>query len=431
MLDRFFVGRLGPEALAAITVGSSLMFALMSAAMAVSVGTTALVARFVGENNHDDAILATRQSLLLAVVLSVAVGLPMFVLRDPLLRVLGLDAEARRLAFSYLGVTVFGLPSLFVMLILNGAFRGIGDTVRPFWVTLGAIAIHASFNYLLIFGNFGFPRLGLSGGAVALALSQTGASLLYLVFIRRTILAPVLRATLRVWRMSADWAKRIARIGLPACVQQLIRVGSMLLFQTLLTHAGAGSPAVAALGVGLVSESIAFMPGFGYSIAASAFVGQNLGARQIRRAGAGAWVATWQAVVVMSLMGVVFYVFALPFAHFFVPHARHETPEQYREVEETIRLTVGYLRSAAWAEPFLALGMVLTGALQGAGETISPTVLTVLTMIVLRLPLGWALLHLTHVGIIGAWWAMAVSTIIQGLLTVLVFRQGRWRTIRV
>lgn len=429
MLDRFFIGQgAGPTGLAAITVASSLMFALMSAGMAISVGTTALVARFVGEKNLHDARAATKQSILLAVLLSVLVGVPMLLLRGPLLTLLGLDAGAHDLAARYLFISMMGLPTLFLMVILNGAFRGIGDTTRPFWVTLGANMVHAGFNYLLIFGHYGFPKMGLPGGALALVLSQIMATTLYFVFLRRTTLRHALQGG---WAFDMDWAKRISRIGLPASFQQLIRVGSMLAFQGLLTRTGGGDDAVAALGVGLISESIAFMPGFGYSIAASAFVGQNLGAKQVERANRGAWTATYQAVAVMSLMGVVFYHFAGPFAHFFVQHAKIETPEQWAHVENTVRLTVMYLKTAAWSEPFLAFGMVLTGALQGAGETVSPTIITVATMVVLRLPLAWFLSVYMGWGVHGAWWAMAATTIVQGIWVILLFRRGKWRTVKV
>ena len=432
MLDRFMIGSgAGPAGLAAITTASTLMFALMSAGLAISVGTTALVARFVGERNMPDARRATKQSLLLAVLISVAVGVPMLLLRGPLLSLLGLEADARDLASHYLGISILGLPTLFLMVILNGAFRGLGDTTRPFWVTLGANLVHALFNYLLIFGNFGFPKMGLPGGALALVLSQIMAVGLYLLFLRTTTLRHALH---NGWEFDPEWAKRISRIGVPASIQQLIRVGSMLAFQGLITRihgGGGGDDAVAALGVGLVSESIAFMPGFGYSIAASAFVGQNLGAKQVERANKGAWAATYQAVAVMSLMGLVFYHFAPQFAHLFVRHAPNETAQQAAHVENTIRLTVLYLQTAAYSEPFLAFAMVLTGALQGAGETISPTVITVATMVGLRLPLAWFLAVYMGYGVTGAWWAMSASTILQGLLIIVLFRRGTWRNIKV
>jgi putative MATE family efflux protein len=428
LLDTLFVGRLGTEAVAAITVASSLMFALMSAAMAVSVGTTALVARFIGEKSDGDAVTATTQSLMLGLVLSVLAGLPMYFLRLPLLRAMGLDDAALHLAARYLGVSVLGLPSLFLMLILNGAFRGLGDTVRPFWVSLAANGIHIGFNYLLIFGALGFPRMGLPGGATALVISQTVATILYVLCLRITPLASAVRGP---WRIDWDWARRISRIGIPASAQQLLRVGSMLAFQGLLAHTPAASSAVAALGVGLRSESIAFMPGFGYSIAASAFVGQNLGARKVERANAGAWAATWQAVLIMTTMGILFATFAEPFAGLFLKHVPGETVLQTHQVDETIRLTAAYLHTAAWAEPFLALGMVLTGALQGAGETASPTWITIFTMVLLRVPLAALLLYGLHLGPVGAWWAMTVSTIASGALTVVVFRRGKWRQVEV
>jgi putative MATE family efflux protein len=349
-------------------------------------------------------------------------------LRVPLLSALGLDAAALDFASQYLFYTTLGMPTLFLMLIFNGTFRGLGDTIRPLWVTVGSIAVHASFNWLLIFGNWGFPKMGLAGGALALVLSQAMATALYVIFLRRTPLAEAASARTK-WRLNLDWARRIGRIGLPASAQQLIRVGSMIGLQTMLAHTSAGSAAVAALGVGLLSESIAFMPGFGYSIAASAFVGQNLGARKVRRANSGGWIAAGQAVAVMTVMGIVFYLAAEPFAHLFVRHAEGETALTGSQVALTVALTVSYLRIAAFSEPFLGLGMVLTGALQGAGETVSPTAITIVTMIVIRIPLAYFLV--SKYGPVGVWWAMSLSTVIQGILTADIYRRGKWRNVRV
>lgn len=427
-LDRFFVGHLeaGPEAQAAVTVSNSLMFALMAAGMAISVGTTALVARSIGEGDIERAKKATEQSLILTILLSMVIAIPMWLLRMPILEAFGLKEAARELAAQYLGITILGMPTLFAMLTMNGAFRGMGDTVRPFYVTLGANLVHAALNWLLIFGNWGFPKMGLPGGATALAISQAVSTLLYVVFLRRSLLAGVRFFSPMDW----EWTQRIAKIGLPAAGQQIVRVGSMLTLQILVARMGGGDAAVAALGVGLVSESIAFMPGFGYSIAASAFVGQNLGANQPKRANAGAWAATWQALAIMSAMGVLFWVCAEPFARFFIPHLDGESATRAAQVESTVALTAMYLRAAAWSEPFMALGMVLTGALQGAGETVSPTLITIVTMLFLRVPLAYFLMSSGH-GTEGAWWAMSISTMVQGLATAFLFRQGSWQRTRV
>jgi putative MATE family efflux protein len=427
-LDRFFVGHLeaGPEAQTALTFANSLMFLLMSAAMALSVGTTALVARSIGEGNRNKhAEKATEQSLMLAVLLSLCIGLPMYFLRVPLLGVMGLQDTAHDLAKDYLGVTLLGLPTTFLMFVLSGAFRGMGDTVRPLWVSAGANVIHALLNYLLLFGNFGFPRMGLPGGALALAISQACACMAFLFFLKKSTLS----TTKLIARPEPDWLARLGKIGYMAALQQVMRVGSMIVIQGFLAHSPSKDAAVAALGIGLTSESIAFMPGIGYSIAASAFVGQNLGAKQPDRASAGAWGATYQAILVMSVMGVLFYFGAAPFVQIFFPHLPGETVERAQLVETSRHLTVLYLKAAAWSEPFLALNMVLTGALQGAGDTKMPTVLTTLTLLVLRVPLCYFLLP--HYGPVGVWWAFTLSTILNGILTVIVFNQGHWKRIRV
>ena len=427
-LDRFFVSKLGPDALAAVSICTSWMWLVLAAAMAVSTGTTALVGRFIGAGRTQpaeqaalslrDAASATRQSILLSLIISVVVGGVLVLVRHPLLIVQGLDKHALPLAEPYLLVLALGQPVQFLVMILGGAFRGLGDTTRPFLITVGSVALHAGANVILI------PRIGIVGGALALVASQVLALALTVYYLRRS---PVASGLGGPWKLDTTWAWRILKIGLLAALQQLIRVGSMLVFQGMLARSSAGTAAVAALGVGLLFESIAFMPGFGYSIAAAAFVGQNLGAGNIKRANAGAWAATWQAIAVMSVMGVVCYVFAEPFARIFLQHSSDAS--QNARVDETLALSVGYLKIAALSEPFLALAMGLIGALQGAGETLSPTVMTAVTMVLVRLPLAWFLLH--HFGLNGAWWAMSLSTMLNGILTVFVFRQGRWRKIKV
>jgi putative MATE family efflux protein len=424
-LDRFFVGHLetGPEAQTALTFSNSLMFFLMSAAMAISVGTTALVARSIGAGNKEkEAEKATEQSFMLALILSVCIGLPMYFLRGPLLNIMGMQDTAHDLASNYLGITLLGLPTTFLMFVLSGTFRGMGDTVRPLWIGAGANVIHGLLNYLLLFGNLGFPKMGLPGGALALAISQAAACAAYVFFLRHSKLA----TTKLIAKPEKEWVTRIGNIGYMAALQQVMRVGSMILIQGFLAHSPARDAGVAALGIGLTSESIAFMPGFGYSIAASAFVGQNLGAKQPTRASAGAWGATYQAMLVMTIMGVIFYFGAPWLVQLFFPHLDGETVARATQIENSRYLTILYLKAAAWSEPFLALNMVLTGALQGAGETKMPTILTTLTLLVLRVPLCY--FTLPHFGPVGVWWAFSISTILNGILTVFVFNQGKWKT---
>jgi putative MATE family efflux protein len=410
--DRFFVGHLGSDALAAVGVGGQFMFLLFSVGMSISVGTSALVARFTGAKEPDQATLAANQSVwigFLSAFLCMALVWPV---RYLVVGWMGVNPHAAALCVQYLTVTLLGVPALFLMLILSSVFRGLGDTVTPLRVMIGVNIIHLGGDWLLIFGHWGFPKMGLVGGATALIASQVIGALLYLWFLRGS---PVQGLMTRLKRLDMDWARRILNIGLPAAGQNLSRVLSLMLFTAVLARSPQATAAVAALTIGLTSESIAFMPGFAFSMAAATLTGQNLGAGNPERAERAAWAAFLQGLWVMTFMGGVFFLLALPFTHIFT----HDPV--------VVPLAVAYLRIAAVSEPFLALGMILTGALNGAGDTKAPALAGIVTMWGVRLPLAWVAIYTLSLGTVGAWWAMSISTMLNGLVALALFKWGRWK----
>jgi putative MATE family efflux protein len=410
--DRFFVGSLGSDAMAAAGLGGQLMFTLFSVGMSVGVGTTALVARFTGAEELEEATMAANQSVWIAGLAAVACMFIMMPLRAPLVHTLGVDSLAGALCVRYLTVTIMGVPSLFLMLILGGVFRGIGDTVTPLFVMIGVNLIHLGGDYILIFGHFGLPKMGLTGGAVALTTSQFVGAALYLFFLRRSPVRGLLKASNRLeW----TWARRILDIGWPAALQNLSRNLSMLTFTSILARTPEATAAVAALTIGLTSESVAFMPGFGFSTAASTLTGQNLGAGNPERAERAAWAALTQGLVTMTFMGCVFYNFAPFLASIFT----HDPAVSH--------LAIAYLRTMALSEPLLAVGMILSGALNGAGETRGTAWAGVISMWGVRLPAAYWLAVVLHHGTIGAWWGMAASTALGGILVLGLFRMGKWK----
>ncbi len=410
--DRFFVGHLGSDALAAVGVGGQFMFLLFSVGMSISVGTSALVARFTGAKEPDQATLAANQSVWIALLSALVCMALVWPLRHLVVGWMGVNPQAAALCVQYLTVTLLGVPALFLMLILSSVFRGLGDTVTPLRVMIGVNIIHLGGDWLLIFGNLGFPRMGLVGGATALIASQVIGALLYLWFLRDS---PVRGLMTRLKRLDMAWARRILNIGLPAAGQNLSRVLSMMIFTGVLARSPQATAAVAALTIGLTSESIAFMPGFAFSMAASTLTGQNLGAGKPDRAERAAWAALLQGLAVMVVMGAVFFTFARPFTHIFT----HDP--------QVVPLAVAYLRIAALSEPFLALGMILTGALNGAGDTKAPALAGLVTMWLVRLPVAWLAIYPLGLGAVGAWWAMSLSTALSGLAALALFKWGRWK----
>lgn len=414
--DRFFVGHLGPDALAAAGVGGQLMFVLFGIAMSISVGTTALVARFKGAGDIDQAKMAANQSLWLGLASSFVCLAIFYPMRNAVTHAMHVDPHATKLCAQYLSITLTGAPALFVMMILGSAYRGIGDMVTPLKVTIATNIVHVLGNALLIFGNLGFPRLGLAGGGIALTASQYVGAIAYLYLLRRS---PLRGVTKTAAKLDMVWATRILKIGIPALGQNMSRIFSLLFFTVVLAHAPEATFAVAALTIGLTAESIAFMPGFAFSMAASTLTGQALGAHDPRRAERSAMVALQQGILIMIVMGAVFFLCARPFALVFT-HNPH-----------VVALTISYLRIAAISEPFLALGMILTGALNGAGDTLAPAIATVIFMWLVRIPLAYALIGPAHMGATGAWWAMAVATILGGIAAYGLFRWGRWKEKKV
>jgi putative MATE family efflux protein len=417
ILDRIFVGRLGPDALAAVGVGGQVMFVTVALAMAITVGTTALVARFTGARQRSEAERATGQSVALGVGVGVFCAAAIFASLPALFSAMGITGPAIGQCRAFLTYALPGMIPGNVGAVLSAAFRGIGDTRTPLKVMLAANAVHILGDWTLMLGHWGAPRMGLAGGGLAMSSSMVAAMVLYVAAMRRSPLAGSLRPPLL--RPTIEWSWRILRIGIPAAVAALLRTTSMIGFTSVLSRTPQGMNAVAALPIGLTAESIAFMPGLGFSIAASALVGQALGARAPHNAERFGWYAAYQGVAVMTVMGAVFYVLAEPFARMISNDAR------------VVPIAADYLRIMALSEPMLGFGMILTGALQGAGDTVRPTVATAVSFWVVRLPLTWWLaLHLRQ-GSHGAWVAMSASTALGGLLAILLFRDRRWQRARV
>lgn len=416
LVDAVFVGRLGATALSAVGLASQVMMILMSVSTAISVGTTALVARFVGADDPTSAEYAVRQSILIAVGASLLSGLLTYALGPSLIGAMGGEGDSLRMGVTYLNILLLGVTPFFLMFVLTGVFRGIGDMRTPLIVMSAVTAVSLLGDWLLIFGVGPFPRLEIVGAGIATVLSRIVSTVMFLAFLPRSALRRALRGS---WRPDYRWFARILNIGTPAAIQGLLRTGASMTYFAILGMTRDGIIAIAALTIGLRTEALAFMPGFAFSVAATSMVGQNLGAGQAERAEKGAWAAAWQGIWVMGAIGVIFIAFADPIASAFTND------------RNVIPFAASYLRINGLSEPFLALSMILTGALQGAGETRVPTAVTILTLWIIRLPLTYYLAVTLGLAAMGAWIAMSASTVLSGLAMLAVFKLVRWQERRV
>lgn len=412
LINVIFVGRLGKDALATVGRSEQIMFLLMSVVMSVSVGTSALVARFTGSDEPKEAGTAARQSLIMGVMGALFSAVVLGALGRGI--VWCTNARGLELAQStqYLHVLALVQLPVFFMIVVGAMFQGLGDTRTPMYTMLAVNGLQVLGDWALIFGLGPVPRLGVVGAAWSWLISRSVGAVIYAIFLWQSPFRKALRGS---WRPQWEWFRRVWAIGIPTAIQQTLRMTGSMVFLTILGGLPNGTASVAALTVGLRIESIAFMPGFAYSMAAITMVGQNLGAGQVRRAERAAWACAWQAMVMMAAAGTAFVAFPR-----FIIHVFTNDPE-------VVPLGISYLRANGCAEPILSLGIALSGALQGAGETRVPAWVTFVTMWFARVPLTYLFAVWMGLGTPAAWGVMAATNMSYGVLITAYFRGGRWK----
>lgn len=415
LIDLYWVGRLGHESVASVAMSGTLLMMLFPMLMGISTGTVALVARAIGAGRPAEASAAAAQSLLLAMVLGGLSGGVGLLAADPLLRLLGADPTVMELGGAYLRINLLGSFTAFALFNCNAALQGAGDSRTPMLVMAAANVANIVLDPLFIFGFGPLPAMGVQGAALATVLAQALAAALAI----RILLGGRSRIHIRLPQCRPDvpLAWRLLRIGIPGSGQMLSRSLMGLVMMGLV--ASCGTTAVAAYGIGLRIHIIVLMPAFALGGAAATLVGQNLGAGQPERARRSAWLA--------SGVDVAFMAFAALFLALLAPQCIAAFSQQ----ADVIEIGARYLRIVSPSYLFAALGIVLSRGLQGAGDTVAPMIITIVTLWGLQVPLAMWLSHLWQPATEGIWYAMVIAGVMQGLLTVGWFELGRWKKARV
>lgn len=415
LIDTMFIGRLGPLALGASAVTGIIIFNITAVGDGFSTGMVATIARMIGEKDRKNAAVFSTTGIAILILLG-ALMTPLLLLGAPaLFRFMQIADDLSQTAWEYYWVFVAFIPAIFGFIALSASFRARGDTRTPMMAGFGLNLVNILLDWLLIFGKWGFPALGIRGAALASGFSFfTGCAVLAVI----SIVSPAGLLTLKKSHISLSHFIRILKIGVPSMLERFAMSFSQLLVMAL-TVTPLGSIALASFHIVMRLASLSFMPGFGFAIAAASLTGQHLGASDPDGAERMMWTGTFYCSLVMGIISLAYFLFP------------HFLTGLFTSSREVISGTALPLKIYAVFAIFLAPAMVLRGGLQGAGDTIFTLKTMILSRFIIRLPLAWLLGIQLGWGLPGIWLAMSTDFLLRGLVFAVHTRQGRWRAIRV
>ncbi len=402
------VGSLGTDAVAAVGTGGRIFFVIQSIMMAISTGTTALVAKAYGARRYQEASQVLFDSILISIFLSFISIFVIWVAGDDLLGLFGLETNAKQLAIDYLKVLILFSPTFGISIVAGSAIRAAGDVKTPLFIGLIQNALNIYLVLGFVNGNYGLPELGVIGAAYAGGISFAfGAALTILVWILQFVTIPLPKLN----DFSFSRFRELIRVSTPAGLEQgVFQLGLLIYFWIISLY---GNAPIAAYNVGINILMLSFMVGQGFTIAGATLTGQYIGAQNAKEAKRSGWRSAGLTMVSMSVLGIILALASRPIAGYFV------------QDEEVIRLTVLFVWLLGIMQPLMALEFALGGALRGAGDTKSPLIIVSISLICFRLSFAgiFVLLNFPVEYIFGS---LIIDYFVKGILFTYRFESERW-----
>ena len=418
VVDVFFVGRLGKEAVATVGLTESMMTLVYTLAIGLGIGGMAMVARRVGEHDAEGAAHAAAQVIVLGLCVSLALGVAGVLLAPRLLALMGAEPAVVEGGSGFTRVMLGANASVVMLFLINAVFRGSGDAAQAMRVLWLANVINILLGPCLIFGLGPFPEMGVTGAAVATSIGR-GTGALY-AFSKLWRGGGRVRLARRHFRLDPPVMARLVRLSGAATFQVFVGMASWVVLTRIVSHFG--SAAVAGNIIGMRVIMFALLPSWGLSNAAATLVGQSLGAGKPERAEQAVWRAGFYNMCFLGVVGLAFILFADPIVGVFTQAAAG--PEVHRYGADCLRIIAcGFL--------FYAYGMVLTQSFNGAGDTRTPTLINVCVFWLWEIPLAWLLAFGLGMGPHGVFVAAAVAFSTLAVVSAYFFRRGRWKTKKV
>ncbi len=415
VVDVFWVGRLGANAVATVGITESMLALVFAVGMGLSLSTTAMVARRTGEKDPEDAAISAVQAIALGLMISLGLGIPTGIFAPQLLRAMGASPDIVTVGSGYARIALGGCGAIIMLFLNNAIFRGAGDAaiaMRLLWVSN---IINLVLDPCLIFGLGPFPRLGVTGAALA---TCTGRSIGVLYQFYRLLKGTErIHVLVRHLRLNLEVLWRLLRVSLTGILQFTIANASWIGLVRIISLFGASAVAGYTVAIRIVIFFI--LPSWGLSNAAATLVGQNLGAGRPDRSEQAVWRTGLYNMIFLGTIGVFFFLFATPVLQLFV----HDPA--------VVSIGAISLRIFSCGNIAYAYVMVLLQAFNGAGDTVTPTYINFFGFWVLEIPLAWLLAVHTHLQWKGVLVAFVCAECAVALVSLVLFRRGKWKVQRI
>jgi putative MATE family efflux protein len=411
ILDVFWVGRLGSDAVAAVGLTESLLTIVFAVAMGLCMSTTALVARRIGEKKPEEAARTAVQAIAIGLLGAVPTAVVGLVWPREILTLMGAPPSVVEAGWSYAAWILGGNATILLLFLINAVFRGAGDAtvaMRSLWL---ANAVNLVLDPILIFGLGPIPALGITGAAIGTTVGRTVGVVYQFACLRaRTGRIQVRRVHLR---FDGKLALHILNISFGGIFQFFIATASWLALVRILTPFGAA--ALAGYTIALRIIIVAILPSWGMTNAVATLVGQNLGAGKPERAERAVWITGLYNMVFLMGVAVIFIAWPEPLIAVFTSDPA------------VLELGATCLRVVSYGYAFYAWGMVMVQAFNGAGDTRTPTWINLFCYWLFQVPLAWALARTFGMGPLGVFLAITVAESLVAVVGILAFRRGRWK----
>ena len=411
VVDVAWVGRLGANAVATVGLTESMLSLVFAVGMGLSLSTTAMVARRIGEKNPEGAAVAAVQAIILGLVISVAIGVPCLIYAPQLLRLMGATPEIVATGSGYTRICLGGSCAVLLLFLNNAIFRGAGDAaiaMRLLWVSN---IINLILDPCLIFGWGPFPRLGVTGAALA-TFSGRSIGVLY-QFYRLMKGTERIRVLARQIRVRFDVLWRLVRVSLTGILQFAIAHTSWIGLVRIVSTFGAAALAGYTIAIRIVIFVI--LPSWGLSNAAATLVGQNLGAGKPDRAERAVWRTGLYNMIFLGSVGVFFALFAEPVVRLFISDPA------------VVPLGTACLRIVSYGNIGYAYFMVMMQAFNGAGDTITPTIVNFFGFWLFEIPLAYVLAMPLGMKSNGVFFSIAIAESSMAAASAILFKRGKWK----